>query len=158
MTQLKIRSIKNISIIELMNWCREYHNFTEYPVKTDTRFAIAFYQVYQGIEWGNNPNGWESYAAAIIHLLCTAESLDISVYPSIPDSLYNVRGKSNIDCREILIALSKIQQMLVYRDSRTKRKSRYKIEIIHDNIVFCLNSFAFIISIGLYEQCCITIN
>lgn len=129
MSQPALRSICTTDLVEILNWCREYNQFNRYPVSPRGRFSIAFYQIYQGMHWEQqgpvNANANEGFASACVHLLLTAEQLNL--YPEVvAGNLLSIETKL-IDYRSLLFHLSRAQQMIWYAAgvNNVKRKSRY---------------------------------
>ena len=124
-----MKSIKTTDLIDLQIWCREFSYKTKYPADEMRRFAIGFYQIYQGIEWKDTASSCESYAAAAIHFLMVSEMLELDVETYLPrdlgDSAY---GTTDGVFKCLLYKLSKAQSYLVYMTNEkniVNRKGRY---------------------------------
>jgi len=113
-------------LLEIAMWCRDYQRYGKFPVDVKTRFAIGFYQIYQGIDWKDKVNRNESFASAFIHLMCCAEKLEIPTELHIPEHFENIK-KVCIDsiAVNLLRNLSKTQQQLFYSiGNKTQRASK----------------------------------
>lgn len=132
--KLILRSLHSVNLCRISEWCLDYHQNTLYPAHTSKRFAIAFYQIYQGIEWQrasrNNDNMYESFASAALHFIMVNESLDLPgiwthVYWMLDDNERFVTKP--IDYEQLTYLLSAAQQQLLYKfnNNNTSRKSRY---------------------------------
>ena len=120
------------NLIELLNWARDYHKTNKYPCDFLKRFAIGFYQIYQGIAWKDNDNRYESFAAAGIHFLVCSEivNLNLEQHKSLPVDLLEL-SQWSISPVDLLFHLSRAQQMLIYLDNKTTtRKSRYNQKLL----------------------------
>ncbi len=128
MTQEKILSTDEIATGKFLVWCREYDRHGNFPCNALKRFAIAFYQVYQGIAWHGTPNADESYMACVVHLVCMCEHLDVDLYKEIGEVHLSFLPYTQepIDPLTTLVAFSQVQQMLVYQSTQYSRSSRYK--------------------------------
>jgi len=117
-------------IFEIQAWCRDYHQYTKYPVDVKTRFSIGFYQIYQGMDWnawGDKVNRNEAYASAFIHLLCVCEEMKIPTELHLPEHLVLIK-KVHMDAVAgfILRNLSKAQQQIFYwgKENKTQQAKR----------------------------------
>jgi len=133
-----LNPIKTENLIDLQLWCRDFYRTTKYPSDEMRRFAIGFYQLYQGIDWGNSASADESYAAAAIHFLVIGEMLNLDIETYAPTELrVLVYSRSTSLYMSLLRNLSKAQAMLVYMtndENVVNRKSRYN----PDTLASCL--------------------
>lgn len=119
------------NIYDIIIWCRDYDRNNKFPQDTLTRFAIGFYQIHQGIGWGDRGvNKYEGFAAAAIHFFIVAERLGLS---NLDASLeIKLTEFPEIDywgetAKRLLFNLSVAQQQVMYgaKQYKTQRKSRF---------------------------------
>ena len=129
-----MRPIETTDLIDLQIWCRDYHRNTKYPSGLERRFAIGFYQIYQGMEWKNSASADESWAAAACHFLMVGEHLNLGIEQHLPRDIITWSKTSFTDA--LLHDLSLAQQHIVYatNPSKIKRKSRYNPEILEKTL------------------------
>lgn len=117
-----IKGTNATATLDLINWCKDYQFFGIHPLTTRDRFACGVYQIHQGMAWvdGVPPEfkQYESYAAAALHFMMTAESLKECVAESAFWNSPDVRGFSfryaGPDYRAMLYKISEAQQQVFY--------------------------------------------
>lgn len=134
MSKLTVRSLKRVSrTVDFVLWCRDLAKNGPHPVEPLKRFAIAHYQIAQGIEWDETivPD-YEAYAAAAIHFTVTAELYDIGLEEYLPEKIKDFPATAEIDWKRLCYVLSKAQQMVVYAShpKRIKRGSRFNPDLL----------------------------
>jgi hypothetical protein len=139
---MTIRSIETTDLVELALWCRDYHRYNKYPCSFDKRFAIGFYQIYQGIVW-DGLNRYESFAAGAIHFLITLEALDLSTV-DIPRNLLS-EDSAYINWQTLMLHLSRAQQHVLYRyqleiKKGTSRSTRFNPELLAKDLSFAIDA------------------
>ena len=141
-----IRATDTTDIFELVEWCQEYRKSPRCnTIDPMRRFAIGFYQIYQGMKWRGTASEDESFAAAFMNFLMVIDLLDLHIEESMKGDLLNW-GLSNIRCyslnfhEDLLYTLSHAQQMLVYYSDRTgiKRRDRYDKNILTTELVIAI--------------------
>jgi hypothetical protein len=121
------------SLFDLQAWCRDYERRTAYPASVMNRFAIGFYQIYQGMEWKDGLNRAESYCSAFLHFLMVAERLQVPTELLLPDKLSGMESTTmERSSMELLKHLSRAQQHLVYGNNpnKTGRNKRYNLKTL----------------------------
>lgn len=121
---------KSVSkIVDLCMWCREaqrlHPNLRRSSAKD--RFAIAIYQIHQGIAWKKTVSSDESYAASIIHFIMTAEQLDAAIESWLATDILDF-PHCPIDWKHLLEHISRAQQMIFYHSDKSRRAARYNAE------------------------------
>ncbi len=128
----------------LLEWCHEYQFTGIVPQPKQMRFAIGIYQISQGMSWKvASPVRWQSFCAAAMHFIMTAEAYGIRV--TLPETLDEIdAGFSGWD--NLLIKIGKAQQQVVYslhEASLSSRASRYDIftlgERLYDLVTACFS-------------------
>lgn len=135
---MTLTKIRTNNLIELQEWCRDYHRYNKHPTDFFTRFAIGFYQIYQGEAWKDEDNRNESFAAAAVHFIMVSEILELCLEKYMTNWFSQLTGenKVNIDWKNLLCVLSKAQQHIFYKHKTYKlnpdyqRKSRYNAETL----------------------------
>ena len=121
------------NIISLQTFCSEeiFRN-NKYPASPQRRFAIGFYQIYQGVEWGRSASADESFVASAIHLLTVGEMIEIDIENHISLKITQIEYNRTPDFKYLLYVLSKAQSQVIYGTNHKgiKRKSRYKPELL----------------------------
>ena len=134
-----MKSINTANLIELQLWCREYETWTPYPADALRRFAIGFYQIYQGIEWQGSDSADESFAAAAIHLMIVGEKLKLGIeaYTYLNFSLIPWEKDP---FRVLIHTLSKAQCHLIYSTNakNVTRRSRYSEDILSSSLAYAV--------------------
>ncbi len=138
-----MRGIETNDANVLALWCRDYNQFGPHQVGFKDRFSIGIYQIYQGIEWNDKASEYESFAAAAIHMICAAESLNLELdLPRLIDDNFH-RSKNYIDWMEFTKHLSRAQQHIFYRQVSAKngyhRKSRYNPVLLTSDLSYLVN-------------------
>lgn len=131
---MRLEPLWEDNLIGIQYWCRDYHKHTKFPVDTKDRFAIAFYQIHQGIDWAEKNstyNKHESFAAAAIHLLCVAEVLGMGMELEVELEIKSIPHMYIAEkALRLLRDLSKIQQQLFYATAATER-GRNRLNKVH---------------------------
>lgn len=139
---MTIRSIETTDLVDLALWCRDYHRYNKYPCSFDKRFAIGFYQIYQGIVWGGL-NRYESFAAAAIHFLITLEALNLSTVNIARDLCSE--DSAYINWEMLILHLSRAQQHILYRyqleiHKGTSRSTRFNADVLAKDLSFAIDA------------------
>jgi hypothetical protein len=109
-----------------MEWCANYERHNRYPLPIWKRFLVGQYQIYQGMEWGDNysyANADESYMSAFLHFLMVHERMK---FPHFGVDLIGYLPKA--DFKFILYHLSAFTQQFLYwqiTNGAAHRKSRF---------------------------------
>jgi hypothetical protein len=129
------------SIYDVIYWCRDYNRRNKYPATVDRRFAIGFYQIHQGISWKDHGvNKYESFAAAILHLVMTSEAVGHEGFEvKITEVKLSEFPDKSIreEALNLLAALSCAQQQICYgsvSNKVTTRKSRYNPSLLQKKL------------------------
>jgi hypothetical protein len=134
---MMLTSISTNSLVELQEWCRDYDRRNLHPCDFFVRFAIGFYQIYQGIEWKDKYNKNESLAAASVHFIIVAEKLNLNLEEHLNKNIANWDYNSDINWKQLFCKLSKAQQHLFYHFKTFKlnpnyqRKTRYNPKVLN---------------------------
>lgn len=131
--------IETTNIGEIQEWCANYQRLNKYPVDFSTRFAIAFYQIAQGIEWKSSEiNQAESFCSSIIHLLILNEQIELMCeshfgYSDNDFWLMYKQLSHPVSYEEILLGFARTQQMVYYKKA-SERLERAKRRYDKDRI------------------------
>ena len=106
--------IRTASLIEIMEWAAEYHNYGHKPVSLEMRFGIGIYQIGQAMHWGSSAAGDESKAAACIHFMGVTQKMGIAIETKIPIGLNMFQYSPTISGLDILRNICIAQQALIY--------------------------------------------
>jgi len=123
-----IRAAQHDKSVDLCLWVREwirFHPNAEICNSVMERFAIGIYQIYQGLDWKGTHCAYESWAAATIHFIATAEMFDVGVENHLPSKLSGDVGVRRDDAK-LLWHISRAQQYVFYGylGKKTKRSER----------------------------------
>ena len=123
-----IRAGQHETFVDLCLWVREWvrlHPNADLCKSVMERFAIGIYQIYQALDWKGTHCAYESWAAAAIHFIATAELFDVGVENHLPMKL---AGKVDVfpDDAKLLWHISRAQQYVFYGylGKKTKRSER----------------------------------
>lgn len=120
--------ILSTDLIDIQAWCLWFSRHCKHKATILNRFAIGFYQIYQGIEWKDRLNSGESYCSAFLHFLMVCEELELPLEKYLMIDLKKY-PKIYIDQHAVMLlkSLSRSQQQLFYANkvNKTARKSRY---------------------------------
>ncbi len=115
---------------KLLKWCRKNFSRGRHTTTIYDRFAIALYQIYQGLGWKSdfrNDSQYESYAASIVHFMGIGEMMQLHLEDHLPQDLKTFVAVDDSNTN-LLYHISRAQQMVFYykRVNNTRRgKSRY---------------------------------
>ncbi len=139
-----VRDTDTTQVVELASWCRLYQNFGIHKLTTAQRFACGVYQLHQGIGWLDvvaEYKQYESFAAAALHIMMTAESEKQCVAESPFWDVQNICEWSFIkpDYRDITYLISSAQQQVFYNMFITgkpgyQRMTRFKPIELRDRL------------------------
>lgn len=121
------RPLKSTETAVIADWCREYQKKNPWPADFSKRFAIGLYQIYQGLVWDKSqpPNVAESMMAGALHFIMVMEELELYWFALIPVDLLLIETH-DIECRDMLIRISRAQQHILYAAQMKGKKGTVK--------------------------------
>jgi hypothetical protein len=145
-----VRSTDTTNLPDLIEWCRDYNRYNIYPCSFDKRFAIGFYQIWGGMDWGDGDNGNESMASATLHFLMVLELANLKAEKDLPISLLDPPFRRP-DWKELLRRLSRAQQHILYASQligtagtvQTSRSRRYKPAVLELDLTTAIHILLF---------------
>jgi hypothetical protein len=136
----KLRAANVLTLPEFIDWARALQLRGPYPANTIRRYAIGIYQLYQAYDWSGTTEEHESNAAASIHILAAAESLDIPLEQFLRIHLLVDIPYRKRDDGMLLYHISKLQGQLVYGTNSPgiRRKSRFNRNIAGPSLAYII--------------------
>lgn len=125
---MRLRAEHVETTLELQDWARRLNRFGRYPCDPVRRFAIGVYQIHQATDWRSTGSEYESYAAAVIHIVAACEALDIPLEQSAGNlCITDIEFGGGSD-KELLYHISALQAHVVYgtNSASINRKSRFE--------------------------------
>jgi len=106
-------------------WCRNYQTIGTVPQPRHIRFSIGVYQITQGMSWQiASPVRWQSFCAAAMHFIMCAEAYGVSLSGDMPETLEEFPEATNAPWYDLLMAIGKAQQQIIYHPSISSGSSR----------------------------------
>ena len=143
-----------MNLLKLQEWCRWYWRNTKYPCAVDRRFAIGFYQIFQGIDWKKSDSAWESNMAAVIHFLTVGEMLELDIESYVQNNFMKLEHEKKLLYKQVLRELSFAQSMVIYGTNKKgiKRNSRYNPDKLARSLGFVIEELISVIPINKRKQ------
>jgi hypothetical protein len=140
----------------LVRWCWCYQHSEIVPRSQEVRFAIAVYQISQGLSWPGGPVAWQSYCSAAMHALMVGAAHSLSLSEDLPETLDQIPD-SFAGWRDLMRCLGDVQQQVVYHlhlNVFTTRKSRHCPYILRLRLVRLVGKLFSLVPPEAREQGC----
>jgi hypothetical protein len=140
----------------LSTWCRLYQLEGPWPVDGARRFAIGVYQIGQALEWDDASvvlPAAQSWCAAVMHFTCAGHAFGVDALARLGERLDDLGEPGS--AREVLLWLSKAQQMIVYAAQTNARwVSRFSLEALQGRLEALIESCLAHVPAQLREEAC----